>query len=315
MRRSVVLVVLLAVLAVPVLAAAYPTKPVELIVPWAAGGRADLIARLFAAAAGKHLGQSMVVVNKPGGGGATGTVGVANAPADGHTLLAATIGGNVLRPLSTTLPYRYDSFAPVGQITVSTMVLAANASRPWKNLRELVEAAKKAQTPPTYGCPFGVVPHLAVIAVGNQGGVELRHVPQQGDGPSITATLGGHQDMLIGSPATLLPHIKTGALRALATFGTERDPFLPDVPTAREQGFPVIAAPWTGIAAPKATPPEVLAKLRLVFEAVLKDPEFVAGMEKLGERIVPVVGEPFAAQWKRDHEQWEAPSKALKKPS
>jgi tripartite-type tricarboxylate transporter receptor subunit TctC len=315
MRRTLVLVLLLVALGVPAPAAAYPTRPVELIVPWAAGGRADIIARLFAAAAGKHLGQSMIVVNKPGGGGATGTVGVANAPADGHTLLVATIGGNVLRPLSANVPYRYDSFAPVGQITTSTMVLAANASRPWKSLRELVDAAKKAAMPPTYGCPFGVVPHLAIVSLANQAGVELKHVPQQGDGPSITATLGGHQDMLIGAPATLLPHIKTGALRALATFGAERDPALPDVPTAREQGFPVTATPWTGIAAPKATPPAVLAKLRQVFEAVTKDPEFVAGMEKLGERIIPVVGEAFAAQWKRDHEQWEAPAKALKSPS
>ena len=314
MRRSVVLVLLLAVLVVPALAA-FPTKPVELIVPWPAGGRADLIARLFAAAAGKHLGQAMVVVNKPGGGGAIGTVGVANATPDGHTLLAATIGGNVMRPLSTSVPYRYDSFAPVGQITASTMVLAANASRPWKNLKDLVEAAKKASAPPTYGCPFGVVPHLAVVAVAGHAGVDLKHVPQQGDGPSITATLGGHQDMLIASPAVVLPHVKTGALRALATFGTERDPSLPDVPTAREQGFPVIATPWTGIAAPKTTPPAVLAKLQQVFEAVMKDPEFAAGMERLGERIIPVVGEPFAAQWKRDHEQWETPSKALKKPS
>jgi tripartite-type tricarboxylate transporter receptor subunit TctC len=315
MRRSAVLVVLLAALVVPALTAAYPDKPVELIVPWPAGGRTDLIGRLFAASAGKHLGQPVVVVNKPGGGGATGTVGVMNATADGHTLLMATIGGNVMRPLSTSVPYRYDSFAPVGQITASTIVLAANAGRPWKNLRDLVEEAKKAAAPPTYGCPFGVVPHLTVVAVAGRAGVALKHVPQQGDGPSITATLGGHQDMLIASPAVVLPHIKAGTLRALATFGTARDPFLPDVATATEQGFPVVATPWTGIAAPKSTPPHVLAKLRQVFEAVLKDPEFAAGMEKLGERILPVVGEAFAAQWKRDHEQWEEPSKALKKPS
>lgn len=315
MRRCVVVVLLAAGLLVPALAVAYPTKPVELVVPWPAGGRTDLIARLFAAAAGKHLGQAIVVVNRPGGGGATGTAGVMNAPADGHTLLVATIGGNVMRPLSASVPYRYDSFAPVGQITASTIVLAANASRPWKTLKDLVEAAKKAQTPPTYGCPFGVVPHLTVVAVASQAGVELKHVPQAGDGPSVMATLGGHQDMLIASPAAILPHVKTGALRALATFGTDRDPFLPDVATAREQGFPVVATPWTGIVAPKATPPDVLAKLQQVFEAVLKDPEFLAGMEKLGERIIPVVGEPFGAQWKRDHEQWEAPSKALKKPS
>lgn len=316
MRRSVLLALLmLGSLAVSTLAAAYPAKPVELVVPWPAGGRTDLIARLFAAAAGKHLGQTMVVVNKPGGGGATGTAGVMNAPPDGHTLLMATIGGNVMRPLSTSVPYRYDSFAPVGQITASTIVLAANASRPWKTLRDLVEDARKAAAPPTYGCPFGVVPHLAVVALAGRAGVTLRHVPQQGDGPSVTATLGGHQDMIIASPAVVLPHIKAGTLRALATFGTARDPFLADVATATEQGFPVVATPWTGITAPKGTPPEVLAKLRQVFEAVLKDAEFGAGMEKLGERIVPVVGDAFAAQWKRDHEQWEEPSKALKKPS
>jgi tripartite-type tricarboxylate transporter receptor subunit TctC len=315
MRRSAVLAVVLAALVAPTLAVAYPARTVELIVPWPSGGRTDLIARLFAAAAPKHLGQPMVVVNKPGGGGATGTAGVMNAPADGHTLLVATIGGNVMRPLSTSVPYRHDSFAPVGQITASTMILAANASRPWKTLRDLVEDARKAAAPPTYGCPYGVVPHLAVVAVAGRAGVALKHVPQQGDGPSVTATLGGHQDMLIASPAVVLPHVKAGTLRALATFGAARDPYLPDVPTATEQGFPVVATPWTGIAAPKGTPPEVLARLRQVFEAVLKDPEFVAGMEKLGERIVPVVGDAFAEQWKRDHEQWEEPSKALKKPS
>jgi len=315
MRRSVVLVLLLAVRVAPALTAAFPTKPVELIVPWPAGGRTDLIGRLFAAAASKHLGQSVVVVNKPGGGGATGTVGVANAPADGHTLQVAHIGGKAMRPLSASVPYRYDSFAPVGQITASTIVLAANASRPWKNLRDLMEAAKTAASPPTYGCPFGVVPHLAVVALARHAGVDLKHLPQQGDGPSITATLGGHQDMIIASPAAVLPHVKAGTLRALATFGTERDPFLPDVATATEQGFAVVATPWTGIAAPKTTPPEALARLRQVFETVMKDPEFAAGMQKLGERIAPVVGDAFAAQWKRDHEQWEAPVKAIKKPS
>jgi tripartite-type tricarboxylate transporter receptor subunit TctC len=291
----------------------FPAKPVELIVPWAAGGRADLIGRVFAASAGKHLRQQMVVVNKPGGGGTTGTVTVVNAPADGHTLLMATIGGNVMRPLSTSVPYRYDSFAPVGQISASTIVLATRADRPWKNLAELVTDAKKRASPPTFSCPFGVVPHLAMIAVARRGGVELKIVPQQGDSQSVTAVLGGHVDMIIASPAALLPHLKTGAMRALATFGETRDPVLADVPTATEQGFPVVATPWTGIAAPRGTPPEVLARLRQVFEAVMKDPEFVAAMDKLGERVTPIVGEAFGARWKLDHEQWEEPAKAVRK--
>jgi hypothetical protein len=135
-------------------AADYPTKPIELVVPWAAGGRADIIMRLFAANAGKHLPQPIVVVNKPGGSGATGTIAVMNAPADGHMLLAATVGGNVIRPLTASLPYRYDSFAPVGQIAASTLVLASKADRPWKNLAEMVADAKKRATPPTFACPL-----------------------------------------------------------------------------------------------------------------------------------------------------------------
>ena len=317
MRRFAVVLVLATLVAWPLpslaSAAEFPTKPVELIVPWATGGRADLIMRLFGARAGKHLGQPVVVVNRPGGGGATGTIAVMNAPADGHTLLAATIGGNVMRPLSTSVPYRYDSFAPVGQITASTIVLAARADRPWKNLNDLVADAKKRTSPPTFSCPFGVVPHVTMLAVAERAGVELKIVPQQGDGPSVTAVLGGHVDMMIGSPAAMLPHVKSGAMRPLATFGETRDPVLADVATAMEQGFPVIATPCTGIAAPKATPPEVLAKLRQAFESVMKDPEFVASMDKLGEQVTPIVGEAFAARWKQDHDRWEGPSKAVRK--
>jgi tripartite-type tricarboxylate transporter receptor subunit TctC len=120
-------------------------------------------------------------------------------------------------------------------------------------------------------------------------------------------------DTIIGSPAAILPHLKTGDMRALATFGESRDPGFADVPTATEQGFPIVATPWTGLAAPKGTPPAVLARLRQVFEAVLREPEFVAGMDKLGERITPIVGDAFAARWKQDHDLWEGPAKIVRK--
>ena len=317
MRRSILLAVLGTILVAPTpaaVAADFPTKPIEIVVPWAAGGRADLIVRLFAGSAAKHAPHPMVVINRPGATGATGTIAVLNAPADGHTLLAATVGGNVVRPLTSTgLPYRYDSFAPVGQITASTLVLASKADRPWKNLADMVADAKKRAMPPTFASPFGVIPHIAMIAVAQRGGVEMKIVPQQGDGPSVTAVLGGHVDTIIGAPAAIMPHIKSGDMRPLATFGDVRDPTLPDVATAKEQGFPVVATPWTGLAAPKATPPATLARLQKIFEAVLRDPEFVAGMERLGERVTPIVGEAFAARWKQDHEQWEEPSRLVRK--
>jgi tripartite-type tricarboxylate transporter receptor subunit TctC len=316
MTRLVLLALLAATVLPPVPSAAaaeYPTRPIELVVPWAAGGRADIIMRLFAASAGKHLPHPIVVVNKPGGSGATGTIAVMNAPADGHTLLAATVGGNVIRPLTASLPYRHDSFAPVGQITASTLVLASKADRPWKSLAEMVADGKRRAAPPTFACPVGSIPHIAMVAIGQRSGVELRLVPQQGDGPSVTAVLGGHVDTIIGSPAAILPHLKTGDMRALATFGESRDPGFADVPTATEQGFPIVATPWTGLAAPKGTPPAVLARLRQVFEAVLREPEFVAGMDKLGERITPIVGDAFAARWKQDHDLWEGPAKIVRK--
>jgi tripartite-type tricarboxylate transporter receptor subunit TctC len=315
MTRFLLLALLTATVASPTSAAAadYPTKPIELVVPWAAGGRADIIMRLFAASAGKHLSHPIVVVNKPGGSGSTGTIAVMHAPADGHTLLAATVGGNVIRPLTATLPYRYDSFAPVGQITASTLVLASKADRPWKSLAEMIADGKRRATPPTFACPVGSIPHIAMIAISQRSGVDLRLVPQQGDGPSVTAVLGGHVDTIIGSPAAILPHLKTGDMRALATFGETRDPGLPDVPTATEQGFRIVASPWTGIAAPKGTPPAILARLRQIFEAVVREPEFLAGMDKLGERVTPIVGEAFAARWKQDHDLWEEPAKIVRK--
>lgn len=312
-----VLLALLTVTVLPpapsVMAADYPTKPIELIVPWAAGGRADIIMRLFAASAGKQLPHPIVVLNKPGGSGATGTIAVMNAPADGHTLLAATVGGNVIRPLTASLPYRFDSFEPVGQIAASTLVLATKADRPWKSLAEMVADLKKHGASATFACPIGSMPHVVMIAIARRSGADLRLVPQQGDGPSVTAVLGGHVDTIIGSPAAVLPHLKTGDMRALATLGDVRDPGLADVPTATEQGFPIVATPWTGIAAPKGTASAVLARLRHVLEAVVRDPEFVRGMEKLGERITPIVGEAFAARWKQDYDAWEGPAKVLRK--
>lgn len=298
----------------PVAAAAqgYPAKPVEMIVPFPAGGRTDIIARQWAAVAGKHLGQQVVVVQKVGGGGAVGSIAVMNAPADGYTIMCTTIGNQVLRPLSASVPYRYDSFAPIGQLSAATLVLAAKSDRPWKNLKDLVEDAKRRPGAITFSTPLKLLPHLTVERFAAKAGVQLKLVPQTGDAPAITAALGGHVDMVIASLGGILPHLQAATLRALGTFSDQRDPGLPDVATATEQGFPVVGAPWTGIAAPKGTPPEVLAKLRATFDAVLRDPEFVAGMQKLGEQIVPLAADAFGARWQQDHDGYESVIKALK---
>lgn len=312
--RTIGLALLLAAFApaAPALAQ-YPTKAVELIVPFPAGGRTDIVARQFATVASRHLGQQMVVVNRVGGGGAVGTLAVINAAPDGHTVLATTIGNQVLRPLSADVGYKPWDLAPVGQITESTISLVTKADRPWKDLRELVADAKKRPNQISFAANLLLLPHLITALFEDRAGVQLKHVPQQGDAPGITAVLGGHVDLVTASAVgTILPHVKAGAMRVLGTFGAKREPALPEVATASEQGYAVTGGPWTGVAAPPKTSPEALAKLRAVFAMVMKDPEFVAGLEKLGEQLVVLDHEAFAARWKTDFEQYDRVVKAIK---
>ena len=293
--------------------AQYPTKAVELIVPFPAGGRTDIVARQFAAVASKHLGQQMVVVNRTGGGGAVGTLAVINGTPDGHTLLATTIGNQVLRPLSADVGYKPWDLAAVGQITESTVSLVAKADRPWKDLRDLAAEAKKRPHQISFAANLLLLPHLITALFEDKAGIQLKHVPQQGDAPGITAVLGGHIDLVTASAVgTILPHVKAGSLRVLGTFGPKRDPALPEVATATEQGYPVTGGPWTGIAAPPKTSSEALAKLRSVFAMVMKDPEFAAGLTKLGEQLVVLDHEAFAARWKTDFEQYDRVVKTIK---
>jgi tripartite-type tricarboxylate transporter receptor subunit TctC len=309
--RALALAALVIFLAAPV--SAYPTKAIEVVVPFPAGGRTDIIARQFAATASKHLGQQMVVVNKVGGGGAVGTAAVIGAPPDGYTLIATTIGNQILRPLSAQVPYRYDQLSAIGQIAASPLGLATRPDRPWKSLQELAADAKKRPNEISFAANLLLLPHLTVAAYAERAGVQLKHVPQTGDAPGITAALGGHIDLVVSANSTLVSHVKSGALRVLGTFSAARDPALPDVPTAKEQGYAVIGEPWTGLAAPPSTPADVLAKLRSVFAAVMKDPEFLAGMQKIGEEPRPLDHVAFAARWKQDWDEFEKIVKALKK--
>lgn len=293
--------------------AQFPAKSVELIVPFPAGGRTDIVARQFAAVASRHLGQQMVVVNRVGGGGAVGTLAVINATPDGHTLLATTIGNQVLRPLSAEVGYKPWDLEAIGQITESTISIVAKADAPWKDLRDLAADAKKRPNQISFAANLLLLPHLITALFEDRADIQLKHVPQAGDAPGITAVLGGHVHLVTASAiGTILPHVKAGALKPLGTFGKQRDPALPDVATASEQGYAVTGGPWTGVAAPPKTAPEALARLRTVFAAVMQDPEFVAGLQKLGEQLVVLDHAAFAARWKTDFEQYDRVVKTIK---
>ena len=293
--------------------AQFPAKAIELIVPFPAGGRTDIVARQFAAVASRHLGQQMVVVNRVGGGGAVGTLAVVNGTPDGHTLLATTIGNQVLRPLSAEVGYKPWDLEAVGQIAESTTSIVAKADAPWKDLRDLAADAKKRPNQISFAANLLLLPHLVTALFEDRAGVQLKHVPQAGDAPGITAVLGGHVHLVTASAVgTILPHVKAGSMRVLGTFGKQRDPAIPEVPTAVEQGYAVTGGPWTGIAAPPKTAPAALARLRSVFTTVTKDPDFVAGMKKLGEQLVVLDHEAFAARWKSDFEQYDRVVKTIK---
>ena len=283
--------------------AAYPEKTIQLVVPWGAGGRTDVIARLFAAHAPKYLGQAMVVINKPGGASVIGGEYVAKAKPDGYTLLAITPGTNIFPPIFSNPPYGPYDFDPVGQLAISTMMIATSPSKAWKNIQELIDGAKKRSGEITYTCVALKAPQLGFLRFADKAGLQFKFVPAEDDAKAIWAALGGHVDLVMNSSiASIAAQFKAKKLIPLVVFNEKRDPALPDTPTARELGFDVVSSPYTGIAGPKGMDKGVLAKLREFFNKVVADPEFLKGMEGVGEGIDPVAGEEFAKIWKMDYE-------------
>ncbi|MEJ2374447.1 MAG: tripartite tricarboxylate transporter substrate binding protein, partial [Pseudolabrys sp.] len=224
-------------------AEAYPSKPIDMIVTWNAGGSTDVIARLMAGPLGKRLGEPVAVANRVGGGGSLGTRAALHAPKDGYTILMTTSGNHILTPLKHDVGYRYDDFTPVGQLFSGTIILAVRADSPWKSLDQLVKAAKARPNKYTFGAVSGVMPYLDLESLAHTAGFKVVHVPEQGGAPGAIALLAGDIDMLPANAATVSANIKAGKMRALAVFNEKRDPAFPNVPTATEQGYPVIGSP------------------------------------------------------------------------
>jgi tripartite-type tricarboxylate transporter receptor subunit TctC len=281
----------------------YPEKPVQLIVPWAAGGRTDINARMFATVAAKYLGQPMVVVNKEGGASVIGGDYVAKSKPDGYTLLAITPGTNIFPPLFKQSPYGPYDFDAIGQIGSSTMAIASHPDRPWKNAKELIDYARANPGKVTYACVALKAPQLGFLRWADRANLQFKHVPAGNDAQAVEAALGGHVDIaMTSSLATIISHVNAKKLNALMVFSEVRDPKLPDVPTAVELGYNVVASPFTGIAGPKGMPAPVLAKLQEVFKKVMEDPEFKEMIQKAGEDYNPKYGDDFYQVWRNDFE-------------
>ena len=272
---------------------AFPKRgPIEITVLFPAGSSADVAARLLADGMAKNLGQAVVVMNRPGAGGAIGYKHVGGQKPDGYSLVWNS------NSISTTyhsgqLPFTYESFDAVAQVLAETPVLAVPAASKYKTLADIVAAAKaQPKTITIANSGTGSHTHFTSVALFKAAGVEVLDVPFPA-AQVVPSLLGGHVDALMVLPAALSAHVKSGQVRVLAALIPKRDPTFPDVPTAQEQGVAVSLEAWRGIAAPKGTPKEVLGTLESAIHKTVENPEFVKTSEKMGVRPAFMPGTEF----------------------
>jgi tripartite-type tricarboxylate transporter receptor subunit TctC len=273
-------------LATNVSAADYPTHPIKLVVPYAAGGPTDLLGRLVADYLGRDLKQVVIVENKAGAQGAIGAEMVARSEPDGYTLLVAAASIIVLNPIL----YKKLSYDPVRDfrmlalVTDLPVVMEINPSVPAKTLAEFVAYAKQNPGKLNFGSAgTGGTIHLAGEMFKEMAGVQMTHVPYKGAGPALADLLAGNIQVMFDSLSTALPPIKSGSLRALGVSSERRSPDLPDVPTIAESGYPDYrVSVWYGIAAPAKLPDDIAAKISASVDRALNDDAFRASLEKIG---------------------------------
>ena len=253
----------------------YPTKSVEIIVPWAAGGATDVLFRALGSVYPKYANnQQLVVKNVPGGGAAIGYTEATKAKGDGYTIIA-TATPMVTKIHMDKVQFASDSFAPVILIADNACMIMVPAESPYKNLKDFVEDAKKRPNEITVGNGgSGGGTHLAALAFQNFAGIKLKHVPFEGGGPSITAALGKHVDAIMVSAPEGVPQAQAKQLRVLGILGDSRLPKFPDVQTAKEQGMDFKVTMWRGILVPKDTSSALIAQIHDAFKKCMDDPEF-----------------------------------------
>lgn len=306
---------LLAVLAQAAMAQgqAWPTRPIELITPFPAGGPTDDVSRFLAQRLGAELGQPVVVINVAGAGGSIGMQRLARAPKDGYTIGLAHTGTHTLTPLIYAHA-GYDpvkDFSPVAQLTEYSNVLVVNAQAPYKNLQDLINAARRNPGTINYGSAGnGTSNHLSTEMLATMTGAKFTHVPYKGSAPALIDVLAGNVPFMFDVLPNSMTHIRAGRLRALATTGKTRDRMAPDVPTVAETvpGFAVVG--WVGIVAPAGTPPRVVDRLSKSLEKVMAQPDSVAFFDARGNNIAYAGPTPFGARITDDLKRWAPVVKA-----
>ena len=304
-----------AALALPLAARAqsYPSRPIRYIVPVAAGGGNDMIARVVSERWGKAIGQTFVVENQGGGGGVIASVATAHAAPDGYTLMQGYVATHGTTPATRRVPYdAIKDFTPIGMIGGTPNVLVVNASVPVKTLAEFIDYAKKNPGKLTYGSAGqGSLTHLTMELFKQEIGAYMLHIPYRGIAPAFTDLIGGQTQAMFPGLAAALPHLRSGRVRALAVTGHARSPQLKDIPTLEESGFKGFdAMQWYGSVGPAGIADDVVRRLNETQVSVLRDPELRDKLSVEAVEPLPMTPEQFGQFIRADIQRWTALAKA-----
>ncbi len=270
-------------------AQAWPAKPIHFVVPFSAGGANDLLGRAAAEGAAKALGQAVIIDNRPGGGTVLGTDLVAKSAPDGYTFLVSSAGVLSNGMIRKSVPYKDGDLLPVAMIGLAPSVIVVPPNSPYKDIKEFIAASKKGAGLHFSTAGTGSTPHFVEGLLVTQYGAKLDVVPYKSGAESITAVLSGQIDATSEASIVVIPYLKSGKLKALATTWTDRISAYPQLATATEEGFPEIRiAHWAGVHAPRGTPQAILDKMAAAVDAAMKDPATVKRLKDMG--IEPIGG-------------------------
>jgi tripartite-type tricarboxylate transporter receptor subunit TctC len=291
-----------------VFAQAYPSKAIRIICPFPVGGIADLYGRIVAAKLSETWGQPVVVENRTGAGGNIGADLVAKSPADGHTLVIGTIGTHAVNPtLFAKMPYdAVNDFAPISLLLEAEGMLVVHPSVPAHNVPELISFARANPGKLTFASAgMGTASHLAGELFKAMAKVDMNHIPYKGNVPALTDLLAGQTSLIFATMPTVLPHVKAGKLRSLATIGPVRSAAAPDLPTVAEAALPGFAVTnWVGFFAPAGTPADIVRRWNVETHKVMQSPEILARLLNEGARFIPMTPDQFGAFVKSEIAKW-----------
>ncbi|HSR12665.1 MAG TPA: tripartite tricarboxylate transporter substrate binding protein [Thermodesulfobacteriota bacterium] len=274
----------------------FPTKPLELVVPYAAGGSTDVMCRTIVARATPFLNnQPCIVVNKTGGGTVIGSKYVLDGRNDGYTLYSTSTSSMMIAPVVNKTNFSWKDFLGIAQSMLGSDAIYVRSDAPFDTLDKFIDYAKKNPGKIKYATSgAGTSPHLSGEGLAAVKGISIKHIPTKGDAEAVAALLGGHVMAACGNPIAYQPHAEAGKLRCLAQFGSERDKaFLPKVPTYKEQGVNVVIDLWRWIVVPKGVPTERVQFLREAFNKILHDKETLAALEKIQCPVSYIPGDGY----------------------